>query len=261
MYGLGGKLFSREGDIETAKKLTNGCVWAYQSTLSGIMPEAEHVVPCSSLERCEFNKTRWYEALDPSKRLRDQELRQWEAKQGKKKAGRATHGAAETSDGGAGNPSRQGSHVPGVLDRRAVVPASAKNKEGGSTKTKTNHSCRCRSGRRWVRVLGRPSPPKAPRSTLWRTHRQPRTAARPPRTVRTTRSDMADWRWRLAAQTRTSPSLTRSSSGKSSRVSGFLRDSWTCRGRRISYGTSGSPPIRLVSRGFCPFPPTWRGLG
>ncbi|EQK98463.1 glycoside hydrolase family 79 [Ophiocordyceps sinensis CO18] len=89
MYGLGGKLFDREEDIETAKKLTNGCVWAYQSTLSGIMPESGHVLPCSSKDRCDFNKTRWWEELDQSKGRRDEQVKEWEAEHGSKKVRRA----------------------------------------------------------------------------------------------------------------------------------------------------------------------------
>jgi hypothetical protein len=65
MYGLGGKIFGRPADVETAKKLTDGCVWSYQSTLSGIMPENAHLLACDTLERCEFNETLWWEVRDP----------------------------------------------------------------------------------------------------------------------------------------------------------------------------------------------------
>ncbi|KAF4589268.1 class I alpha-mannosidase 1A [Ophiocordyceps camponoti-floridani] len=82
MFGLGGKLFSRPDDIETAKKLTDGCVWAYQATASGIMPDGGTVVPCPSMDRCEFNKTRWWELLDGSKDWRDDQVRKWEEQYG-----------------------------------------------------------------------------------------------------------------------------------------------------------------------------------
>ncbi|KAM0460699.1 hypothetical protein ACHAO4_001489 [Trichoderma viride] len=90
MYGLGGKIFGREKDLEIAKQLTDGCVWAYQSTVSGIMPEGSQVLPCPTLEKCEFNQTLWYEKLDSSKDWRDQQVAEWkeqvaeiEKKQGK----------------------------------------------------------------------------------------------------------------------------------------------------------------------------------
>lgn len=73
MYGLGGKLFGRDKDIETAKKLTDGCVWAYQSTASDIMPDFAQVVPCPSLDKYEHNETRWWDGLDPFKEWRDEQ--------------------------------------------------------------------------------------------------------------------------------------------------------------------------------------------
>ncbi|KAG5945336.1 hypothetical protein E4U53_006729, partial [Claviceps sorghi] len=63
MYALGGKLFGREKDVKYAQKLTDGCVWAYQSTASGIMPEAGRLMPCPTFEKCSFNETLWLERL------------------------------------------------------------------------------------------------------------------------------------------------------------------------------------------------------
>lgn len=80
MYGLGGKIFNREKDIETAKKLTDGCVWAYQSTTTGIMPESAQLIPCPGLDKCEFNQTLWYEHLDPSREYRQSQVAKWELK-------------------------------------------------------------------------------------------------------------------------------------------------------------------------------------
>lgn len=48
MYALGGKIFNRPQDLETAAKLTDGCVWAYNSTRTGVMPENFHVRRCPS---------------------------------------------------------------------------------------------------------------------------------------------------------------------------------------------------------------------
>jgi mannosyl-oligosaccharide alpha-1,2-mannosidase len=80
MYGLGGKIFGREKDLEIAKQLTDGCVWAYQSTVSGIMPEGSIVMPCPTMEKCEFNQTLWYEKLDTSKDWRDKQVAEWKEK-------------------------------------------------------------------------------------------------------------------------------------------------------------------------------------
>lgn len=78
MYGLGGKIFGRGGDIDKAKKLTDGCVWAYQSTPTGLMAEYAHLVACPALEKCPFNESTWYEDLDPSLEWRRNQLSKWE---------------------------------------------------------------------------------------------------------------------------------------------------------------------------------------
>ncbi|RGP69847.1 mannosyl-oligosaccharide alpha-1,2-mannosidase [Fusarium longipes] len=77
MYGLGGKIFGRDGDIDKAKKLTDGCVWAYQSTATGLMPEYAHLVACPALEKCPFSEESWYEDLDPNSEWRDNEFTKW----------------------------------------------------------------------------------------------------------------------------------------------------------------------------------------
>lgn len=144
MYGLGGKLFDRPQDIETAKKLTNGCVWAYQSTLSGIMPESGHVIPCSSKDQCEFNSTRWWEELDPSKGWRDERVEKWKAEQETKKADQTSMLDALTEGDGFGAShsstedatSRQDDNSLGdkrrVIDKRAAVPEQRKNGQESS---------------------------------------------------------------------------------------------------------------------------------
>lgn len=78
MYGLGAKIFDRPQDLETAKRLTDGCVWAYQKTPSGLMPEASLLMPCPSLDECKFDKAKWYESLDSNKAFRDQKVSEWE---------------------------------------------------------------------------------------------------------------------------------------------------------------------------------------
>ncbi|KAG5991184.1 hypothetical protein E4U54_003929 [Claviceps lovelessii] len=81
MYALGGKLFGREKDLKYAEKLTNGCVWAYQSTATGLMPEAGNVVPCPTFEQCSFNKTLWWQKLDPYFESRAQNVLDWEKRE------------------------------------------------------------------------------------------------------------------------------------------------------------------------------------
>ena len=74
MYGLGGKIFQRSTDIEIAKRLTDGCVWAYEVMPSGIMPEGATVLPCKKANDCHWNETAWFEKLDPSASSRAAQL-------------------------------------------------------------------------------------------------------------------------------------------------------------------------------------------
>lgn len=98
MYGLGGKIFGREKDVEMAKQLTDGCVWAYQLFPSGIMPEAAHVVPCPTLEKCDFNETLWWDHLDTSKEWRAKEIAKIEREEKEKKENKQAKGAADAQD-------------------------------------------------------------------------------------------------------------------------------------------------------------------
>lgn len=78
MFGLGGKIFEDEIDVAIGEKLADGCVWAYESTASGIMPESAHVVPCKSADHCHWNETLWHEYLDPMAKSRDTEVKAWD---------------------------------------------------------------------------------------------------------------------------------------------------------------------------------------
>lgn len=71
MFGLGAKVFNRPEDLEIAEKLTDGCVWAYETTTTGIMPETFHVVPCEDRNHCEWNETKWWDELDPNRDWRE----------------------------------------------------------------------------------------------------------------------------------------------------------------------------------------------
>ena len=65
MFALGGVIFDRPEDVEIGKKLTDGCIWAYNVTATGIMPEDFHLSKCESKTSCEWNETKYFEELDP----------------------------------------------------------------------------------------------------------------------------------------------------------------------------------------------------
>ena len=63
MLALGGKLFDRPDDIVLGRKITDGCIWAYNYLPSGIMPETFRLIPCASRTECPWNRTLWEEEV------------------------------------------------------------------------------------------------------------------------------------------------------------------------------------------------------
>lgn len=65
MFAYGAKIFGRTKDVKIGAELTEGCVWAYNVTNTGIMPESFIMTPCDSIKGCEWNEIKYYEELDP----------------------------------------------------------------------------------------------------------------------------------------------------------------------------------------------------
>ncbi|EME40046.1 glycoside hydrolase family 47 protein [Dothistroma septosporum NZE10] len=57
MVGMGGKIFHIPEHVEIARKLTDGCIWSYNATGSGIMPESYRLSACDSWTDCKWNQT------------------------------------------------------------------------------------------------------------------------------------------------------------------------------------------------------------
>jgi mannosyl-oligosaccharide alpha-1,2-mannosidase len=57
MVAISAKIFDLD-DLDTARKLVDGCIWAYQSMPSGIMPEVFSTVPCGS-RHCKWDEAIW----------------------------------------------------------------------------------------------------------------------------------------------------------------------------------------------------------
>lgn len=68
MLALGARALGHEADLEIGAKLTDGCVWAYASFESGIMPESFNTAYCKNPDNCKFNATEYYEQLVPKYR-------------------------------------------------------------------------------------------------------------------------------------------------------------------------------------------------
>lgn len=63
MVGIGAKLFDRPEELAIARKLIDGCIWAYNATATGIMPEVFKLVPCYDPNNCPWNQDKWYAAI------------------------------------------------------------------------------------------------------------------------------------------------------------------------------------------------------
>lgn len=70
---LASQAFNSSEDLITARELTDGCIWAYESMPSGIMPESFLAAPCQD-EECAWNEDKWYEAIRQSNRQHDWQL-------------------------------------------------------------------------------------------------------------------------------------------------------------------------------------------
>ncbi len=77
MFALSAKIFGMDDDLEIAQRMTDGCVWAYESTTTGIMPEVFHLVPCDNRRTCTWNETKWWEAVDPYRTTREEQAKTW----------------------------------------------------------------------------------------------------------------------------------------------------------------------------------------
>lgn len=66
MVALGAKIFNRTEELDVARKLVDGCVWAYDSLPMGIMPETFKAVPCYGEEDCKWSQEKWHTAVKHS---------------------------------------------------------------------------------------------------------------------------------------------------------------------------------------------------
>lgn len=63
MVGIGAKIFERPQDLEVACELVDGCIWAYDSMVIGVMPERFHTVLCEDATNCTWDEQQWHKAI------------------------------------------------------------------------------------------------------------------------------------------------------------------------------------------------------
>ncbi|KAI1868026.1 uncharacterized protein JN550_006514 [Neoarthrinium moseri] len=101
MFGMAGKIFDDPMDVEIGKKLTDGCVWAYETMPTGIMPEGATVVPCSNAGSCKWNETLWHQYLDPLWNTREVQIEDYYKRKAEKKKEAAEQAALEAKENAA----------------------------------------------------------------------------------------------------------------------------------------------------------------
>ena len=74
MVALGARAFANDSELVTARQLTDGCIWAYESMPSGIMPEVFLAKSCTPND-CEWSDERWYEGIKHDDTDADSEAR------------------------------------------------------------------------------------------------------------------------------------------------------------------------------------------
>lgn len=55
MVALGSRMSNSMEELDIARKLTDGCVWGYTNTPTGVMPDFSHVEPCQDAIACEWH--------------------------------------------------------------------------------------------------------------------------------------------------------------------------------------------------------------
>jgi mannosyl-oligosaccharide alpha-1,2-mannosidase len=75
MVALASKIFDRPGDMDVARQLVDGCVWAYESMPSGIMPDTFQAVVSKVGE--EWDEQRWFAAVKA--KMLEEEEEEWVA--------------------------------------------------------------------------------------------------------------------------------------------------------------------------------------
>lgn len=64
MVAIASRMFADDGELALARKLVEGCLWAYEVMPLGIMPEIMHTVPCEDEANCPWNETIWHDAVN-----------------------------------------------------------------------------------------------------------------------------------------------------------------------------------------------------
>ena len=62
-FALAGRIFERKRDVDLGAKLTEGCIFAYKSMATGVMPETFRIAACENRSVCPWNQTLYEEEV------------------------------------------------------------------------------------------------------------------------------------------------------------------------------------------------------
>lgn len=137
MFGLGAKLFDIKGDLDIAAQLTDGCVWAYESTATGIMPESFELLPCDKGSSCTWNETRYRKALDPHEESRFSRAQRLQESNRQSSHDSQNTGTAQKDSSSASSLDDSSDYGQGYVSKRELS-AAGEQKEASSTSTSTS---------------------------------------------------------------------------------------------------------------------------
>lgn len=63
MMGIGAKIFNRTEDLSIARRLVDGCIWAYDLMPTGLMPEVFHMATCDNKLDCSWDEKKWFDQV------------------------------------------------------------------------------------------------------------------------------------------------------------------------------------------------------
>ncbi|KAI9795629.1 MAG: hypothetical protein M1835_005414 [Candelina submexicana] len=63
MVGIGARIFETPEDLVIARKLVDGCIWAYESQVTGLMPEVFYLTACRDPDHCEWEEVQWHKGI------------------------------------------------------------------------------------------------------------------------------------------------------------------------------------------------------
>ena len=150
--GLAARAFRNEKDLDLARKLTDGCIWAYEQTATGIMPELLDMVPCVNLTGpCKWNETRWWEHIDPWAKEKVAVYQEMAA-DAERGVDRDTITAAKESKGRGSSDDQTSKHE----------QKSADNKKGKETRDVSEKPTQVRAHRMWDYLFSKKDNSQAP---------------------------------------------------------------------------------------------------